>query len=833
METALTTPRATARTERLTVDLAVLTGPVHGGATGMLYGLSDVGVPSAALIAGARPHTVAQKAPDGLQHPNGDAVATASSFYDNGGEHVLVYMQDVYSQWPYEEPGIEDFLAKVTVMVTEVRRRPDVAKFQWVPFNEPDWIWYGDWDKDRDRFLADWALVYREIRRILPRAVIVGPNEMHYNPVRVKDFLVHALANDLMPDVMSWHELTPPSLEQYPLNYAAYRELEASLGIAPLPININEYGSRRDLSVPGRVVQWISMFEATKVDADMAYWTYAGNLDDHAVQTGQANGGWWLLKWYADLTGQTAQVTVLDPEVIGLRGLAAVDADRCQVTVLLGGAAGDVTLDLLNLPGAGFGNSVDVTVSSTSWSGYEGDAVQPAVERRLRVAVVDGSASIALPGGDVTAAYQVVVTVPEAYTAPVGTPTTTRYEAQHAALTEVSVVAETDDADEYFLSGGGYVDVMTAPTSAVAFTIEVPALGRYNLGILYGTAGVPAHQALYVDDLYLRTVSYPATLNPTYRGRVDQLVDLTAGRHVVSLRTAGPAGVLVDSAVSLDRLDVTGPVSLQRTSAPVRTARLSGGATLRVGTETRAAAVALASGVATFFVAAGGDGYYDLRTELQTADAGQLTVSVEDRVVQVAAVEGAGSYAATARVHLGRGVVKVCLQAKGSGIEVFGLTLTRAPYADSATVRLAVTEAQLAGGAALVDDLYAAEAVYVDGLGNASGTLTVARTGGAGAYNLTVGYGNAAKNPASHYNTDVISRQATISEAGGASVTAWFRHSYAWNNFWTLVLPLDLRTSNGALTVGNPTGAAPTVDRLALSPLVLSATVARTETSRP
>jgi len=713
-------------------------------------------------------------------------------------------------------------------MVAAVTHRPDVAKFQWVPFNEPDWIWYGDWGKDRERFLADWTLVYREIRRILPQAAIVGPNEMHYNPERIRDFLVHCLANDVLPDVMSWHELTPPSLEEYPRNYAAYRELEVSLGLQPLPININEYGSRRDLSVPGRVLQWIAMFEATKVDADMAYWTYAGNLDDHSVQTGQANGGWWLLKWYADLTGHTVEVTVAEPAVIGLRGLATLDTGRRQVTVLLGGTAHEVVLELVNLTSAGFGDAVDVALARTSWSGYEGDAGQPAVESRVRLPVVGGVVSITVPAGDVTAAYQVVITVPEAYLAPIGRPVTTRYEAQDAALTDVTVVGETDHADEYFLSGGGYVDLMAAATSEVGFDVEVPVTGRYCLGILYGTAGRPARQALYVDDAHVRQLYYPATLNPTYRGRIDEQVDLAAGRHVVSIRRSGPDGEQADGEVSLDRLDVTGPVSVERTSAPARTARLSGGATLRVGTEVRPAAVSLGGpAVATFFVAAAEDGYYDLTTDLAAAVPGVVTISVGERVVQVAVVPASGRYVAAARVHLGRGVAKVSLRANSSGLEAMGVGLARAAGADGATVRTALTQARLAGGAMLVHDPYACGGAYVDGLGDGSGTLTIHRAGRPGLYNLTVGYANAAKNPASHYNTDVISRHATITEAGGAEVTASFRHNYAWNNFWTLVVPLDLETADGALTLGNPVSGAPTVDSIALSPLVLSATVQR------
>jgi hypothetical protein len=97
------------------------------------------------------------------------------------------------------------------------------------------------------------------------------------------------------------------------------------------------------------------MFEDTKVDADMAHWTYAGNLDDHAAQTARANGGWWLLKWYADLTGQTVKVTPPALNVADtLQATAAIDRDRRQATVLFGGTSDDVSVDTTQIsPPAG------------------------------------------------------------------------------------------------------------------------------------------------------------------------------------------------------------------------------------------------------------------------------------------------------------------------------------------------------------------------------------------------------------------------------------------------------------------------------------------------
>lgn len=101
-------PTAAAATETLNVDLSATTGAFHGGATGILYGLGDPGVPSQDVIAGMRPRTISQKAPDGDQHPNGDALKVADGFFAAGGTDVHIYTQDTYSKWPYEDLGIDD-----------------------------------------------------------------------------------------------------------------------------------------------------------------------------------------------------------------------------------------------------------------------------------------------------------------------------------------------------------------------------------------------------------------------------------------------------------------------------------------------------------------------------------------------------------------------------------------------------------------------------------------------------------------------------------------------------------------------------------------------------
>src|SRR5882672_2895948 len=131
-----------AAASQFTVDLATGTGALRYGATGFLYGLGDEGIPNETMLAALKPQVTAQKAPDGLQHPNGDALKIAPEFKRTGGRDIQIYMQDVYQQWPYENLGINDYLSKVDTMVRKVVADPYRSSYVYVPFNEPNGIWY-------------------------------------------------------------------------------------------------------------------------------------------------------------------------------------------------------------------------------------------------------------------------------------------------------------------------------------------------------------------------------------------------------------------------------------------------------------------------------------------------------------------------------------------------------------------------------------------------------------------------------------------------------------------------------------------------------------------
>jgi hypothetical protein len=831
----------TTAAETLRVDLASSTGAVHGGATGILYGLGDPGVPSRDLIAGMRPRTISQKAPDGDQHPNGDALKVADDFFTAGGTDIHVYAQDVYSKWPYEDLGIDDYLTRLRPQLDKVAKRPDRDRFVWTIFNEPDGIWYSDWAAKKQKFFADWTKVYRLVRSVLPNARITGIGETQYRADHLREFLAYAKANNVLPDVTTWHELGPDSLATYRGHYADYRNIERSLGITPRPININEYSNRRDTSVPGQMIQWITMLEDTKVDGQMAFWSMAGNLSDHAVRAGRANGGWWLTKWYADLSGDTVRVTPPRPDTRDtLQGLAALNRKDAKATVLLGGTANPVNVAVTGLDRRLFGNQVDVRVSKISWSGYEGDAQQPPVVAASRVRVVDGKATIAVPGGDRLAAYQVHVTKAGLLPAPpVATaPWQASYEAESGKVENATVYTQDDGsgswdmAMRYTTSGRKDVGSMNKPESRVTVDVEVPRNGTYRLGMFYGTNAFVGQQALYVDDKHVTNLTLPATLGWLYRGRFDTPITLTAGKHRISLRTSGPAGFLGGASdVTLDRFDLTEVTGPDQRVYPLADSRRSGGSVdcgvFALLLKAPSAVVLNPGDSVTTFVSAAEDGYHKLSTTWFGVGRTTLGLTLSGRRVADGdlTATGVGPWSGSTTVHLKAGLTEVVLSNEGrTPVAVGTLTQVRDTGADRNSARVEAEAGQLAGGAAVTSGPWASGGSYVGWLGK-GGTLTVPRPAAvskAGQYNLTVGYAQAEKNTGHPYNTDTVTRTLVATEQGGKATSAPYRHNYTWDGFWPEASPIDLTTKGGSLTFGNPDAWGPNVDWLQLSPLVVA-----------
>jgi len=828
---------AAAATQTFTVDLGTTTGAVLRGSNGALYGQSDDGVPGDNLLAPLKLTTGSQMPPNGAQHPNGDILKVAPSFFRNGGGTMYTNIQDEYSDWPYQNLGISDYLTKVDSAVNAVKATSYADKVVFVPFNEPDWIWYSGLNSSdtsayttaRDRFLADWKTVYQRIRTDYPGAKIGGPNTSVWNQKFFGEFLTYARDNNVLPDVFTWHELGPNSLSDFRGHYSTYRSLESARGISSIPINIDEYGNRRDLSVPGQIVQWASMFEDTKVYADQAYWDIAGNMDGNTVHTNVPNGSWWFWRWYAGMTGQTVKTTPPQANTVDtLQGMASLDTGRKQAQVVVGGSAADSDVVINNIPSTTFGSKVEVTVQALDWSGYEGASASPRTISRTAYTPSNGSVTVPLTGLNSMSAYRITVTPNGGGTATApSVPYSASYEAENAAITNGTVVTQgtVSNANGYATSGTKDVGFLSQSDSKVVFNVNAPSAGTYNLRIFYGNQnGSPSQQALRIDGANPQFVNYPSTLNWQYRSTITVPVTLSAGSHTVSLAVTDPTLGTSKGQVTLDKIDLTAAPNSPETAYEATLADISGNPSYSysdVG-ETGTGRLVMTSGdKATFDVYAATDGYYTVKTDYSSSG-GSTALALNGTTAATYGSSGGSATTSSTRLYLAAGINRIAVS-PNSGTTLTLSDLKVAGSGDSVGVtKYEAESATLAGQAKAQSDTWASGGKNVGYVGNGSGnTLTFSNVSAsaAGRYTVVIHYAHNDRAGTGNYNTNVESRTAQLSVNGGTATTLTFRNTYSWNDYWTLPTTVSLNSGTNTLKFSNPSSWAPDIDYVEVAPI--------------
>ncbi|MEV7694048.1 LamG-like jellyroll fold domain-containing protein [Microbacterium sp. NPDC089189] len=911
------------QTEDVEVDFGTTTGEFRGGASGTLYGLGDEGSPTQALINGAAMTNVSQKPPFGTQHPGGDAFNIEDAFFDKHGQDLYVYTQDFYPDWPYnggKRPGdaltftrdddgdltgertdggngVWDYLEVLEIVVDEIARESDnPEKYVFIPFNEVDLQWLntddlynrymhlgGQADSFTPDGATDWVAAWDVItdtyaKHGLDRPRIAGPGDAAWRGEgNIKTFLQMAIDTETVPDVYVWHELR--GYQWMPERVGQFRAYAQQLGIgaADVPqVNITEWGASTDMSSPANLLRWFASFEAAKVDAQTAYWTASGTMSDNQAKVNAANGGWWLFKWYGDLTGSdTVRVPVGEQKAI-----AALDENARRGQVIVAGIADgrDGALALTGLDTDVFGETVDVEVREALVSGTDGISGTPRLVAGYdAAAVVDGRLDIRIPSASASSAYQVIVT-----------PTTSRDVAAAVAdqgerhLVEAERVtlqaASERTPSGYRASADRDVSDFSAVDSRADWTVEVEQAGLYRLQILGATPGVPVTHALFVGDDFDQLVHYganaikPSNVRGVARGSAEVLVALAAGENTLSLRTSQDGTSLLANAgyeggVTLDRFElvrVGDDVNTERASYPASTFRLADGASLSWADGHRGDAALDAGERVDVYPSAFESGYYDIAVDWAGAADARLELTVDGRVASTF-VGTDGTTTSRARVHLPEGITEVELRSSAP-VTVSALTTTRAVAGDARIVRVEAEDLDTVtlGGSARVTGFgdepttgigtSGSGSGFVQGLGitdadpENEGTLTVPRLdgfAGAGQYNAIVHYSNDDIEGTHDYNPQVVDLGLQASEGGvdGLAGRTTFRYTYLATNFWEAVMPLNLRSDGGEITFGNtrhtlfidegPTGStsddqvldgyaiAPDVDWIAFAPFVL------------
>ncbi len=530
-------------TRQLTVDLSDEYRPATHVASGALYGLGTDGEPDAKLLRDINPLMFTQMAPGGTQVPVGDALRVAP-MAAAAGARVTIRLPDIYPNFPYKWIGWDDWNGKVDSVVDATMASGATIIYAYELWNEPNWTW--DYAA-AGSFLDGWKKTFLRVRAKDPDRPIMGPSIDRFDHAYLRNFLSFAKANGVIPDIVSWHELGGPegswqdttNVPYIAAHITEYRAIEASLGITPLPISINEFGVTNEEGVPGSMVRYFAQFERGGVEsANMAFWFTPGKLSNIITDDARPNGGWWLFRWYGQMGGRMAMTTPAHPE-FGFDGIASIDPGGRRARVLFGGADGDNLIVVKGI-GPALGQRVHVTVEAAPWHGPDIAVAAPTPVFEGDFAVKEGRIVVPITAMDRSFGYQMIVS-------PTGG-AITRYEAEAAQADDASATAAAT------ASNGRYLAKFGGTGTSARFAVNVAGAGRYELAVRYANAAeAPARQTLGVNGQGASPVDYPMTGGDLAIERTDiKRIPVVLKKGANTLTLTGVAG-----AIDLDFIQLT------------------------------------------------------------------------------------------------------------------------------------------------------------------------------------------------------------------------------------------------------------------------------------
>jgi len=395
----------------LTVDLSKPIRPVTHAASGSLYGVTEL-LPADVekLIAPLKPNMFTNPAAN-VQQPRGDAILVAARVAPSGGR-VTIRLADWFAGWPYGFTNVNDWFDKLGQTVTRKKAAAEDNYYGYEIWNEPD----GTWKSSSLAFNDFWKQSYQKLRELDPGAKIIGPSLSYYSRSSLSSFLTFAKANDCVPDIIAWHELSGGDLQG---NFQSYRDLEQQLGIGPLPISINEYSGKDridDEGQPGASAPMIAKFERLQVDtACISYWdvAHAGRLGSLLATDTSPNGGWWFYKWYGDMSGTMVTTTPPAPsDAAALDGFANLDASTHTASVLFAGVNdGSVAVVVKGFgAAAALGSKVRAVVERTPFVNRTTPVSMPATLSTAEVTVMNDQLAVDVPNTNGTDGYRLSLT---------------------------------------------------------------------------------------------------------------------------------------------------------------------------------------------------------------------------------------------------------------------------------------------------------------------------------------------------------------------------------------------------------------------------------------
>ena len=783
-------------------DAESLTGKVTNGASGYLYGIAEDGVPSHNMVESLDVSSVSAKTQGGLQHPIGEVGDVAPSLLRTGHcDYIVVYLQDMFSTWYYEDANItemkkngtydwkkfltETYFPLVEQSVNEMKNSEYADKLVYCIFNECDnGVWFGEWVRDgengwhdwneqgRKNFYEAWKMTYDYVRKLDSDAVIGGPGYYEYSSWKTDEFLKFTSENNCTPDVIIYHELGDRSIYDWEVNVNDLYTIEEKYSVSTdTPIIITEYGRMQDNGNPCTMLKYIVRTENTKVYSNQAYWLFADNLCSTCADYNTPNSAWWVYRWYTSMQGQTMKSEIKDilhsdlgkavKEKRELRyqqfmGLGTITDEKDKLDILVSGAdyKGRVVIENLK-DTALYGKDVEIRVEAVTYQGILGKVYEPETVKTYSEKC-GKNLSVSLDMDDDTA-YRITVTPAEEVDEFENNNLFVRYEAEHGTLTGDAYTYDS----AYATTGeqSGMVGGMEKEGDGVEMTITVPEDGKYQLRIIYGKANDGQTSADRVNaevkfalDGEESVLSLPNTIRSEITSTCDLERELAKGEHTLKFSHKNGTSVL-DSVL-------------------VRK------------TEERASV------------------YFEEDDDRENS---YLAVASDDGYVKIKASTDGIYIIDGAEVSIRNGEAFAYLRRGLNYIETPENAIINIFTADEKgqPIVLESDSAVLSEGAEVKKNDFAG-LNYISGISSDGGKAEYKINAPAkGTYKLTITYSNNRENGVHSYNVDLVEDFITISVNGKKSENLYCRNTYSHDTYTTVTTNINLEKGENIITFSN------------------------------
>ena len=538
----------------LNVSLGDSIKPVTHVATGSLYGLTE-DLPSNIEkdVAPLRPNVflAPARSGSGRQQGIGGAFLVAPRV-ESIGAKIQIRLADVLPGWPYKFQNMDHWKNEVKSVINDKLKSNNKNFDGYEIWNEPNDTWKSSIDFNSGL----WKQTYDLIRQMDPGAKIIGPSYSFYHASKMEDFVRYCSQNNCMPDVVSWHQWGSGGFVG---SVETYRNLEKKYNVKPRPLSINEYSSTEhsEEGCPGLSIPFIAKFERHGVESAMISWWFVplpGRLGSLLTADNERGGGWWLYKWYGDMSGYMAKVTPPNDKSDGVDGFAALDKKKGFASIVLGGnTLGEVNVNIAGIPEA-FGKKVNVSVEYVVWEDKDKPVTSTTLESSKEYDVDGGKITVPVNIKNVKYGYRVYVTpiIPQGPYKDAAISIPGKVEAENydvggpgkAYMDKDDVNKEMeyrDDAVDIVKASDGYAIGYTQEGEWLEYTVNVAKEQDYMLTVRYATKSENAGIKLYVDDVVVtEDIIVPQGADwDTYAVHDAGLVKLPKGEHVLKMEILG------------------------------------------------------------------------------------------------------------------------------------------------------------------------------------------------------------------------------------------------------------------------------------------------------